>query len=212
MDWEGQTGAGESLFDAVIQNADSRVEHRGTPEQEALVRLKLAAVRLLPVQSVRSFLGLAHFGRRVWFYHEIRPLLLPQTRAFWDDREALIRAGLFASGGHERAMTSFRRRFLPLAHRPSTIDALLAQTSLPEQLDWAERHWFTPRWRLLARTHPLARAVDVAIRTRPAATDYRLQWRLLGRFLDLEAGPLWLTTPGHKALRAGLDRIDFLGQ
>lgn len=198
-------GAGDAAFEAVIRG-DVEVRYADDPAQTALVALKVAAVRGLPVQSVRSFLGFGHFGRRVWFYHELRGALSDGVRAFWDAREPWIRAGLCDAGAAEQRIARFRARLLPLAHRLGVVEALFACRSLPEQQAFVAERWNTRRWRVIA-AHPEGRAIADALRTRLAADDAGLQWRLLGRYPDLERGPAYLRTAGHAALRAGLDRL-----
>lgn len=210
QDFEPQTGpvyrgAGDCAFAAVIRGEGAVVYADAAPQQ-ALVHLKAAAVRALPVQSVRSFLGFGHFGRRVWFYHEVRGGLPDAVRAWWDAREPLIRAGLCQAGLAEQRSARFRTRVLPLAHRAAEVEALFARGSLDEQRAWLEARWFTRRWSLVA-AHPVGRAIDAALRTRLAQQDPGLQWWLLGRYPDLERGPAYLSTAGHAALRAGLDRL-----
>lgn len=194
-------GAGDHAFAHAIAHPEAPVRLTDSFAQVALVNLKLAAIAALPVGSVRSFLGLGHFGRRVWFYHELRPRLVDDERAFWDAREPAIRAGLLGEGDVERAMARFRRRLLPLCHGSATVEALLDQPTLEAQREWLARRWLTAPWRALRRVSPEARAVDALLQTTLARTSPELQWRLLGRYLDLEAGPAWLTTAGHRALR-----------
>ncbi len=78
------------------------------PDDRALNDLKLTSARLLPAQSVRSFLGLGHFGRRVWFYHHLRGALLPETAAWGDARETWFRLGLLGRGRFERSAERLR--------------------------------------------------------------------------------------------------------
>lgn len=214
QDWEddspGQTtftGAGDNAFAAVIADPLVQVTVRAPFPQAALVELKLAAVKLLPVQSVRSFFGLGHFGRRVWFYHELRPTLSDAVRTYWDGHEADIREGLLGRGEREIGIAGFRLKVLGLCHARPTIDAVFAHSTRGAQTDWAAQHWFNARWRLATRLHPLARPVNDAVRNTLAADNFRLQWRLLGRYLDLDRGPAWLTTSGHRALKAGAGRV-----
>ena len=84
------------------------------PALRAVVELKCAALRMLPVQSFRSLLGIGYFGRRVWFYHYLRDALSGETRRYWDTRESLIREGLLLGGLWEQRLDQFRREILPL--------------------------------------------------------------------------------------------------
>ena len=201
------SGAGDHAFARVIADPEARVTFSDVPAQLALVRLKLVAVRILPVQSVRSFCGLAHFGRRVWFYHELRASLSEADRAFWDQREPAIRAGLLAHGDVELDMARFRTRILPICHSAETVEELFTADTLEAQAEWLQRRWSTRRWRGLVALHPHARRLDRLLASTLASTSPLLQWALLGRHLDLERGPAWLTTAGHKALRGGWERV-----
>ncbi len=202
------SGAGDNAFTALlVGNAGGPVVFHDRFEQTALVRLKVAALRMLPVQSVRSFFGLGHFGRRIWFYHELRASLDPRVRLFWDEREPSIREGLLQSGRYEQALARFRTRFLPLVQSQESIDALFACRTPSEQQAFVAEVWRSRRWSILRRAHPLAAAIDRELDL-PVAGNFRLQWRLLGCYPDLEAGPPWLTTAGHAGLRKSLDRLE----
>ena len=201
-------GAGDSALAAVIATPESSaaVLFRDGFPQAALVHLKVAAVRVLPVQSVRSFLGLGHFGRRVWFYHELRASLTEPVRAYWDGREVDIRSGLLTQGRYEREIERFRVHVLPRLLRAGVMDTLLSLETLSEQQAWVAEHMRSSRWRLIS-VLPVAWRLNALLTTAHLQDSPELQWRLLGRYLDLEQGPAYLTTAGHKALRAGLDRI-----
>ena len=201
-------GAGDAALAAVIASPDSSAEvvFRDCFPQAALVQLKVAAVRVLPVQSVRSFLGLGHFGRRVWFYHELRPSLTEPVRAYWDARERDIRSGLLTQGLYERDVERFRAHVLPRVLPAGAVDALLSFETLLEQQAWVAEHVQRRRWKLLG-VLPVARRLDALLTTVHVQDSPELQWRLFGRYLDLERGPAYLSTAGHKALRAGLDRV-----
>lgn len=200
--------------------------------QLALAEAKLVAARELPIQSVRSFLGLGHFGRRVWFYHYVRPHLSEEARAWWDANEDVVRAGIMGAGRFERYLTTFRERVLPLVHGRAVIDGLLDCRSLDEQRDYYASRWDTWRWRSLVRaffSRPvmarlgrsreqfaqveggvgdrfLARAAHVLTNV-PLADNYFVRWILTGSHGDLERAHPWLTTQGHAALKPVTQRV-----
>jgi S-adenosylmethionine:diacylglycerol 3-amino-3-carboxypropyl transferase len=193
---------------AVIASPDSLdpVLFRDVFPQAALVQLKIAAVRVLPVQSVRSFLGLGHFGRRVWFYHELRASLSEPVRGYWDAREREIRGGLLTQGRYEREIERFRVHVLPRVLPAGAVDTLVSLGTLAEQQAWVAENVQRRRWRLIG-VLPVARRLNALLTTVHLPESPELQWRLMGRYLDLEQGPAYLSTPGHKLLRAGLDRV-----
>ncbi len=204
------SGAGDYAFEHAITHPPGPITFQDDGPQRALVHLKLAAVQILPVQSVHSFLGLGHFGRRVWFYHELRAALPPDARTFWDANESLIREGVLAGGAYEQRLAQFRRRILPLVHAQPVIDALFACPSPEAQSALLTARWNTRPWALLCRVHPIARGIDAALRERWIREDCALQWQLTGGYLDLERGPAYLTTAGHRALRERVGRISLL--
>ncbi len=201
-------GAGDAALAAVIASPEScaAVVFRDRFPQAALVQLKVAAVRVLPVQSVRSFLGLGHFGRRVWFYHELRASLTEPVRAYWDARERDIRSGLLTQGRYERDIERFRVHLLPRLLPAGLLDTLESLETLSEQQAWVAENLQRRRW-TLAGLHPVARRLNALLTTVHLPESPELQWRLYGRYLDLERGPPYLSTAGHKLLRAGLDRV-----
>jgi hypothetical protein len=163
-----------------------------------LVELKWAAARELPVQSVRSLLGLGHFGRRVWFYHYLRAALPVDVRRFWDGEERAIREGLVGAGRVEREMARIRARVLPLtgASRPGSEPGV--------------------RWRLAARAWAprVAAAADAEGSDAPerAAQAWAAGWPsasflATGQWPDLEAAHPWISTPGHAAVKANRDAL-----
>lgn len=70
----------------------------------ATVGLKAAAVRELKPASRAALYGLDAAGRRLWFYHFLRPGLAPEHARYWDAREAGVRGGLADSGALERRL------------------------------------------------------------------------------------------------------------
>lgn len=178
----------------------------------ALVELKRAAARELPIQSVRSLLGLGHFGRRLWFYHYVRPRLPAGATAVLDAHEAAIREGLAVGGAVERAMAGFRGRLLPLLGAPSTprpgfrwraavalaAPALARLASAPSDGS-----------RALPGPMPGFDAAAAARLTRALAIpSFFRDWLLDGAWRDLESAHPWLTTGGLASLRsrtAGLE-------
>jgi S-adenosylmethionine-diacylglycerol 3-amino-3-carboxypropyl transferase len=226
-------GAGDNAFALLLDGARSVTCVDTSEPQLALAEYKREAARALPVQSFRSALGLDAFGRRIWFYHHVRPALGPRARGFLDAHEALVREGLLEAGGFERGLRRFREQVLARIHPDERVQRMLALDDPDAQADLYEREWDSLRWRGLfrlafdrrimarrgrvegaldgtdapARMH--ARAARVLC-TLPAAENFFLQWYLAGRYPDLERGPPYLSTAGHAALQAGADRVRFI--
>lgn len=199
-----------------------RTVHAYAPDAgaHALVALKRAAARELPAQSVRSLLGLGHFGRRVWFYHYLRPGLPPDVQAWWDPREAAIREGIAEAGVVEHAMTDLRVRVLPWVVGRAAVGALLAAPTLDAQQAVLHGRWRGLRWRAAGRvalprlarlagadeTDALAR-FDAVLSRVPLAQSPYARWLLSGAWPEPDGAPVWSTPAGLAALKPRIATI-----
>lgn len=204
--------AGERAFALLLAGAASVVVLSASREQLALVALKVAAMQVLPVQSVRSLLGVGHFGRRVWFYHYVRERLSPEMRQFWDGREDWIREGLLDCGQLEQFFVGFRARMKSWL-RPQDLDALLH--ARPDQRAALARRWMGLRWRALcaAARPPDARAAGVFAQVQRSFYEdpsYFHHWLLTGQFPDPERAHAYLSAEGHRQLVPLLDRLSWV--
>jgi S-adenosylmethionine:diacylglycerol 3-amino-3-carboxypropyl transferase len=204
--------------------------------QAAYTRLSLVAARELPVQSVRSLLGYGHHGRRVWFYHFLRPHLDDAARTFWDSHEGAIRLGLATQGQIERRIAGLRARALRLAVGRDVIHSVLESPDVASQAEIFRTQWDGWRWRAALRvglapvalaganlTTPrlvgadpaypnrIADRVRHSFDTHPIRREPALRWALTGDHggddaLDA-AEACWLGAAGHAALREAAPRV-----
>lgn len=216
---------GDGALDALARGAERVVLVAPDAASRALAELKGAAVRELPVQSVRSFAGLGDFGRRVWFYHHIRGRLGGDARAWWDAREERIRAGLVGGGAFGAALDRCRRLLRPA--RPA-IEALFALDPEVDRAAWLDRHLDGLRWRAAltgwwrldgwpafgAGGHGAGGAGEsLAVRVRrglvrqpPGDNPFARRW-LLGGWPAGGNGAAWLDPALLPAVAAGLGRL-----
>lgn len=217
---------GDAALDALARGAERVVLVAPRGARRALVDLKIAAARELPVQSVRSFFGLGDFGRRVWFYHHLRGALPPEARAWWDAREDRVRGGLAASGAFGAALDRFRRLARP-AHR--SIEALFSLAPGVDRAAWLDRHLDGVRWRAAVAAWwrldgasafgagPAASGgagESVAVRVRrglvrhsPADGPFARRW-LLGAWPAEGNGAAWLDPMLLPRVREALPRLE----
>ena len=165
-------------------------------------------------------------------YQRRRGDVAPDARSFWDERGDLLDAGLLGAGRFERYLATFRRKLLPLVHRQSVVEGLLALDDPAEQRRFFDRRWNTLRWRSLFRIF-FSRAVmarlgrspeqfaqvEGAVADRllartehvltaiPAARNPFIQWILGGAYPDLEAAHPYLSRGGHARLGEVAGRI-----
>lgn len=119
------------------------------PAQLACVELRVAAFRRLQHGELLALLGARPCADRVRLYRACRDELSPPVRSFWDERSALIAAGVGGSGKFERYFQLFRTRVLPWVHGPEKVARLLAIDSVEEARRFYAATWDTWRWRLL---------------------------------------------------------------
>lgn len=214
---------GDLAFALAIAGASAVTWASADPGAHALVELKLAAARELPVEGYRCLLGLDPGGRRVFYYHLIRAALSEPCRAWWDAREELIRLGLATCGVWERHLEGYRLRVLPLLGAKSVMDELLgvadpeaARALIRERLDrsaWraATRAWFSSAvLRGLGVEPPparwLERLLDGLAEPVPARS-FLVRFALTGEIGDPEQAWPQLSTWGHGALVRAAKRV-----
>lgn len=229
--------AGDNAFALAIDGARSVTCLDLSGPQLALAELKLVAARSLPLSGFRSLLGLDDFGRRVWFYHQIRDALGPRARSWWDAHEVHIRLGLLGSGRFERYLETFRTRVLPVVHRRRTIEDFFDQPDLAAQRAFFAERWDSRRWRGLFRLffserlmaamgrspahfryvegpvgEAFLRRAERVLTELPLDDNPYVQWMLRGRFADPERTHPYLSATGHAALGAAAEGLRFVEQ
>ncbi|MDQ6829527.1 MAG: BtaA family protein [Gemmatimonadota bacterium] len=204
--------------------------------QNHLVDLKLAAVTALGARDAIVFLGNSAGPpeRRLHTYGELRPLLSPAARDYWDRHPDAIASGVNASGVTERflAIVAYALRHLVIGGR--RVDRLLQCDDVSEQRALFEREWRGWRWSalfaLLCNRAAIRRTYDpsffrnasrgsfaahfreLAERTLtelPLADNYFVHDILGGGYpMDVENGvPPYLSGAGARIVRGARDRI-----
>ncbi|HTM20166.1 MAG TPA: DUF3419 family protein [Kofleriaceae bacterium] len=196
--------------------------------QNALLELKIAALRALPWAEYVAFLGARPSRTRLATYRDrVRPELRDAARAYWDQADALLGPGVIHAGRFQRYLRIFRTAVLPLVHRRSRVERMMSLADAGERRRYYDDVWDNRRWRALftmffgravmARlgrdpaffryvdrddigTEFLRRARRALVDTTPAENHF-LQYALLGGYPDLEHGPIYLRESSFAALR-----------
>jgi S-adenosylmethionine-diacylglycerol 3-amino-3-carboxypropyl transferase len=204
--------------------------------QNALLELKIAALRALSWPEYVAFLGARPSTERLtWYRNRVRRELGDGARAYWDASEcqADLAAGIIHQGRFQRYLSLFRRRLLPLIHRKGTVEALFSLDDLPAQRRFYDERWNNRRWRALFTVF-FGRAVMARLGRDPAFFRYvdradigaeflrRAEWALtqtslrhnhfaqyalLGEYPDLAHAPLYLREEHFETLRETSARI-----
>jgi len=203
-----------------------------SPAQIACFQIRRAALRELDHPGLLEFLGERESdagARRELYRTRLRRHLEAGSADFWDAHQGAIGAGILGAGRFEGFLDNFRRRWLPLIRRRSTVARLLELDDARERREFWERTWNDRTWRVLfslAFSRPmLARGRDpeflryaqgpLAPRLRarvertcldfPVGSNPWLRRILTGAFGD--ALPFWLRPGNLEAVRAGAERI-----
>jgi S-adenosylmethionine-diacylglycerol 3-amino-3-carboxypropyl transferase len=230
------TSGGCNVLALALERPRSITAIDRNPAQNHLLELKIAAVQALEHDAFLRFLGARPSDERARLYRELRPLLTPVARAFWDEQPSAIEGGVVHAGRFERYLAVFRERLLPLMHRHGRVDELLALRDLGEQARFYERVWDNRRWRFLFRVffgrflqarlgrHPeVFRYVELrnvgdhyrerarhALVDIPVRGNYFLEYIVTGAYRDPSRMPPHLLERNFAALRRSAERIRIL--
>jgi S-adenosylmethionine:diacylglycerol 3-amino-3-carboxypropyl transferase len=227
------TSGGCNVLALALEEPRSVTAIDRNPAQNHLLELKLAAAQALDHDRFLRFLGARPAEERTPMYRELRPLLTPPARAFWDERPSALEGGVIHAGRFERYLAVFRERVLPLMHRRERLDELLTLRDLNDQARFYERVWNNRRWRFLFRIffgrflqsrlgrHPdVFRYVDLrsvgdhyrerarhALVDLPVHGNYFLEYIVAGEYRDPGRMPPYLLERNFGALRKNAERI-----
>jgi S-adenosylmethionine-diacylglycerol 3-amino-3-carboxypropyl transferase len=222
------TSAGDNVMALSLRRPRSITAVDASPAQNALLGLKLAALRSLSWGDYAAFLGARPSSNRVSVYRDrVRKELVDEARDYFDDDELLIARGVIHGGGFQRYLGAFRTAVLPLIHGRAVVEELMTIDDRAIRERYYREVWDNRRWRalfgaffsraVLARLGrdraAFARLEEKRIgarfleRARWAITEtaprdnHFLQYALLGRYPDLERGPIYLRESSFAALR-----------
>jgi S-adenosylmethionine-diacylglycerol 3-amino-3-carboxypropyl transferase len=228
------SSAGDNVMALALRRPRSITAIDFSAAQNALLELKLAALRRLPWYDYAAFLGARPAFDRVAVYRDrLRGELRDEGRAYFDGQEAELARGIIHAGRFQRYLATFRAAILPLIHRRDVVEEMMAIEDRDARAAYYDRVWDNRRWRALftvffgravmarlgrdpaffryverpdvGRTF-LARARRALVETSPLHNHF-LQYALLGRYPDLERGPVYLRESSFAALRAATDGI-----
>ena len=199
--------------------------------QLKLLKLKIAAFKILDHHEVLSFLGFQEHSDRMKLYAKLRGHLPQEDQEYWDQRSEEIIQGLIHAGKFERYFQLFRKKVLPLIHGSKRIAELFRSKTPEEQKHFCENTWFNRRWIFLfkiffsrfvlgtfGRDPKFLNEVKVAVSTfilesarihlgsTYCQNNYFLQYILLGSF-ETQL-PHYARSENFEKIKANLDRIE----
>lgn len=229
------TSAGDNVLALALARPRSITAIDFSAAQNALLELKIAALRVLGWGEYVAFLGARPARDRVATYRtRVRRELGEYARGLFDSEPGLIANGVIHAGRFQQYLRTFRRRVLPLIHSRNTVEAFMTIEDPDERSRFYREVWNNRRWRglftvffgraVMARlgrdpaffqyvdredvgAEFLRRTRRAMLRTSPLENHF-LQYAYLGRYPDLERGPVYLRPSSFEALRSAVDRIE----
>jgi S-adenosylmethionine-diacylglycerol 3-amino-3-carboxypropyl transferase len=205
------------------------------PFQNYLLRLKIAAFKLLTHDEILEFFGIRQSARRMGLYEKIRMDLDDESRAYWNRQEGKLRQGIIHAGRFEQYMKLLRFWVRRLVGQ-DTIEAFFNARSARERSALYQSRWENIFWLLFTRLF-LSRTVMTLLfdkaffeqigarfsfgkhfagKTRHALTElpvrenYFLSYILLGRYYSENAVPSYLRKEHYETIRSRLDRVEIV--
>jgi len=228
------TSAGDNVMALSLRRPRSIIALDFSAAQNALLELKLAALRKLGWYDYVAFLGARPaFDRLAVYRDRLRPELRDEVREYFDAQEAQLARGIIHAGRFQRYLSIFRTAILPLVHGRAVVEEMMTIGDRAARDEYYRRVWDNRRWRALF-TFFFGRAVMARLGRDPAFFKYvdrkdvgatfleRARWALvetsplenhfmqyavLGRYPDLEHGPVYLRESNFEALRASTENI-----
>jgi S-adenosylmethionine-diacylglycerol 3-amino-3-carboxypropyl transferase len=202
------------------------------PAQNALLELKVGAMRLLDHEGYLRFLGVRPAYDRLATYDQVRKSLSPAGARFFDRNRRSIEVGILFQGKLERYL-ALVSKMTKVVH-PFGLGKLLASRTLEEQRALIDR-WETPLWRTLSRPF-CRRSVLAALSGDPGFYQHLpegfvlhdaiydrvfrhlrnnllrenplLQLVLHGRYMWDPALPIYLNQATYGRVKAALEKVD----
>lgn len=228
------SSAGDNVMALSLRRPRSIIALDFSAAQNALLELKLAALRHLPWYDYVAFLGARPAFDRVSTYRDrLRKELRDEVRAYFDTQERELARGIIHAGRFQRYLSIFRTGILPLIHGRAVVEEMMTIGDRAAREEYYRRVWDNRRWRALftvffgkavmarlgrdpafftyvdrkdvGRTF-LERARWALVETSPLENHF-MQYAVLGRYPDLEHGPVYLRESSFQALRASTEHI-----
>jgi S-adenosylmethionine-diacylglycerol 3-amino-3-carboxypropyl transferase len=222
------TSAGDNVMALSLSRPKSITAIDFSAAQNALLELKLAALNKLGWYDYVAFLGARPAFDRVSTYRDkLRGELRDEVREYFDTQERELARGIIHAGRFQRYLSIFRTAVLPLVHGRHVVEEMMTIGDHAAREEYYRRVWDNRRWRALFTVF-FGRAVmarlgrdpeffkfverkDVGAtfleRCRRAMVEsspidnHFLQYAMLGRYPDLERGPLYLRESNFETLR-----------
>lgn len=151
--------AGCNVFNLLLCEPQRIVAVDFNPAQSALVQLMLAGVRSLGRHSFLELLGSIP-GAPLRRYEQVRPILAPAARDWWDRNTALIEHGVGRAGRLDRFIEGFQTEQLAQIHTAEVVDRFFCIADQRERERFVLAELFTPEFERAFLAYFARHAID----------------------------------------------------
>ncbi|WP_419418569.1 DUF3419 family protein [Legionella sp. D16C41] len=143
------TGSGARVLDLLTQSPNKIIAVDNNKAQQYLLKLKVAAIKLLTYSEFAHFLGLLPCQKRLKTYQQLRPWLTQDAQLFWDKNKQKIKKGILYQGNWERYFRRNAKLSWLIRHRKH--HKLLNFKEISAQAQFWQQKWDSLFWRSLLK-------------------------------------------------------------
>ncbi len=229
------SSAGCNPLNFLCQNPDRLIAVDGNPAQNAVLELKLAAIRALDYPTFFDVFAARNPAAVTDAYRTcLRPSLSARSRRFWDKNLWMVHRGLYGFGKMGLAVRIVRFVLPRLGIRPERAEQFFELRTLADQQAFYDRHVARRLWGPVAKrlcrsrwfmylcgVHPrqfklvngrhgiyeyVKERLEYVLTKVPVYDNYFLSIAVTGRFRDHRVPP-YLLEENFETLRQNLDRV-----
>ena len=145
------SSAGDNSLSMLVHQPEIVIAIDLNHSQLACLELRIAGFKELEYEDLLEFLGIYQNSDRKKIYELIKSNLSSASRHFWDENIQKIQNGVIYEGKFENYFKIFQSYIIPLMNRKKTVEELVSEKSIEEQIQFYNKKWDNFRWRLLFR-------------------------------------------------------------
>jgi len=140
------TGSGARTLDLLIASPKMIVSIDFNPHQNALLEIKMAAIKELSYDEFLAFIGIRPSSQRKIIYSKIKSSLSSGALSFWDNNQSIIENGIIYCGRWEKYFQLLARTIQII--RPKLVKKLFACDNQIIQKELWQKKWNNRVWRI----------------------------------------------------------------
>jgi len=140
------TGSGARTLDLLIASPKMIVSIDFNPHQNALLEIKMAAIRELSYDEFLTFIGIRPSAERKIIYSKIKSLLSAGALSFWDNNQSIIENGIIYCGRWEKYFRLLAKSLQVI--RPKLVKKLFSCDNQMIQKELWQKKWNDREWRI----------------------------------------------------------------